>query len=144
LSVVTIALALGWRSTAPNVDGSVAVPGTEASVTSPLELLALSHVQEPGAMTISGRVQNPRSGSSLSGVQATVLVLGRDGSVVSSGRASLESAVLRPGGVAAFSIRVPATDAAARYRVGFRGHDDQALSHIDRRSAEAIARKEAP
>jgi hypothetical protein len=142
LSVVTIVLALGWRST-PRIDGP-ATAATEASVSSPLELLALSHVQESGSITIRGRVQNPHSGPALSSVQATALVLGRDGTTISGGRASLEALVLRPGEESAFTIRIPVTEAAARYRVGFRGPDDQALSHIDRRSAEAIARKEAP
>ncbi len=145
LTVVAFIVGAGWRSMTPRETGTAAVQTSHPdAAVSPLELLALSHEQEPGWITIRGRVQNPTGGSPLSNVQATVLVFASDGEVLTSARAALDAPALQAGEESPFTIRVPVAEAVARYRVGFRGADDRPMGHVDRRSADSIARKEAP
>ena len=109
----------------------------------PLELLSLAHKQQGGTLVITGLVQNPRGSAVVSGAQATVLVFGANGSLIASGRAPLDFTTLAAGDESPFVIRVETTG-AARYRVGFRGANDQTLAHVDRRNLDALARKETP
>lgn len=139
--LVLVAMAsLGWRA----VRSDVAAPGTEVAAASgqPLELLSLGHVAEGTALTIRGVVQNPRAAVSVSDVEATVLAFSADRAVVASGRAPLDFATLAPGAESPFVIHLPGASNVARYRVSFRGKDGRALGHVDRRHADAIARKE--
>jgi hypothetical protein len=136
-SIVTF----GWSALTRDASSPAAA---SASPAPPLELLSLSHAQESGAITISGRVQNPRGGRPLARVEATVLVFGSDGALQATGHAPLEIATLAPGEESPFVVRVPVTGPPARYRVAFRGENDRALGHIDRRDPDAIARKQEP
>jgi len=143
----------GWKSIVPDVPapaargasaGSLAPdPRVGPAAAAPLELLSLAHQQQQGSLTISGVVQNPRSGTPLGRVHATVLVFGGDGALLTSARAPLDTVILAPGVESPFVIHVPVAS-AARYRVGFRGENDQALGHVDRRDPEALARQEVP
>ena len=105
-----------------------------------LELLSLTHDQEPGGLKITGLVQNPRQGAVLTQVTATALLFGGDGTFLASGRAPLDFTTLRPGDESGFVITVPVSAAVARYRVGFRGEDGRIIGHVDRRSTGTIAR----
>lgn len=109
----------------------------------PLELVALSHAQEPGMLIVSGLVQNPGDGRARSRAVATAVLLDTDGRLVATGHSPLDVARLEPGDESPFVIRIPAPRAVARYRVSFRAADDTPLPHIDRRDA-SLARKEAP
>jgi hypothetical protein len=126
--------------------GGDATAGTTAAAqphgTVPLELLSLRHTSDGGMLTVTGLVQNPHNGGPLSRVQATLFVFGRGGTLLTSGRAPLDYTALTPGDESPFVIKVPVTGDVERYRVGFRGHDDRVIAHVDRRSADAVAQRE--
>jgi len=61
-----------------------------------------------------------------------VFVYNGDGGFVTSGRATVDSTLLGPGGETAFTVTVPAATQIGRYRVSFRT-DDRVIPHIDRR-----------
>lgn len=121
--------------------GTAPAQAAAAAEDAPLELLSLRHTQQDGMLTITGLVQNARTGKALSRVKATLFVFGPGGSFITSGRAPLDFTTLGPGDESPFVIRVPVSGDVARYRVGFRGDDDRVLAHVDRRSADAIAQK---
>ena len=143
LTAAIAVLVLGWsafsqRQTAP---ATTATDLAEAIIEAPLELLSLRHAQQDGMFTITGLVQNPRTGRDLSRVKATLFVFGPGGAFITSGRAPLDFTTLRPGDESPFVIRVPVKGDVARYRIGFRGDDDRVLAHVDRRPTDAIAQK---
>jgi hypothetical protein len=109
-----------------------------------LDLLSLTHAQNPESLTITGLVQNPRSGQTMSKVVATAMLFGADDTFVASGKTALDLTTLRPGDESGFVITVPLASAPStavtRYRVGFRGEDGRIIGHIDRRMSTAIAR----
>lgn len=133
-ALVSLAM-FGWtQMRAPeSLPVSVAAPGP-ASTASALELLSLRHTNDGNTLTVTGLVQNPKDGTTLSNVQATLFVFGSNGSFLTSGRAALDFTSLVPGDESPFVIRVPISGNVARYRVGFRGRDDQVLAHVDRRT----------
>ena len=141
IAVVVGAVVFGWTVVRDDV-GLGGATQAEQILERPLELVSLSHAERDGGLTITGLVQNPRGAAVLTRVQATVLVFGADGALLSSGRAPLDFATLPPGDESPFVIRVPVTG-AARYRVGFRNEADQPISHVDRRSSAAMVAKEA-
>jgi hypothetical protein len=124
---------------------STAAPSGSAPVPQPvpLELLTLSHTQQPSGLTISGTVYNPRSAAAVSEVFAAAVLFGPDGNFLTSARAPLDFTTLRPGEESPFVIAVPVAGAVARYRVGFRGADGSVIAHVDRR-ADATAAQNAP
>ena len=141
MAAVIVVLFLGWSAVGRDAPESMAANAAAAVETAPLELLSLRHAQENGMLTVSGLVQNPRTGKTLSQVKATLFVFGPGGSFLTSGRAPIDFTALGPGEESPFVIRVPVSGEVARYRVGFRGDDDRVLAHVDRRSADAIAQK---
>lgn len=118
-------------TTAPAAEGQ-----TQAA---PLELLSLRHTQQPGTLTITGLVQNPRSGVALSRVTATAFLFSDDGTFLASGRAPLDFSTIGPGDESPFVVTVPVTGSVARYRVGFRGEDGRVIAHVDRRASGTMA-----
>ena len=139
----------GSRSTASMRSGdaasamrrsSVTPQGSEAD-TAPLELLSLHHVHEPERLVITGVVQNPRAGATLSRVAATAFLFAPDGSFLTSSRAPLDFTNLTPGIESPFVVTVPVTGTVARYRIGFRTEDGRVIAHLDRRTPEALAQK---
>lgn len=114
-----------------------------ASVEHPLELVSLSHAQEPGSLVVSGLVQNPAGGRAQARALVSAVLLGADGRPVATGRAPLDIARLEPGDESPFVIRIPVAQPVSRYRVSFRAADDTPLPHVDRRDP-SLARKEAP
>jgi hypothetical protein len=105
----------------------------------PLELLTLSHTQQPSGLTISGTVYNPRGAAAVSQVFAAAVLFGPDGNVLTSARAPLDFTTLRPGEESPFVIAVPVAGAVARYRVGFRAADGSVIAHVDRRAGATAA-----
>jgi hypothetical protein len=118
-------------------------PVTTGMAAQPLELLSLEHRRDADDLTISGIVQNPREGTALSRIEATVLALDRDGKQVASARAPIDFTTLAPGQESPFFVRVPAAN-VARFRVSFTGPGNQPLTHVDRRNLDSLARKEVP
>ena len=99
----------------------------------PIELVALGHDRDGDRLTVRGVVRNPSSGAALDRVTAVVLVFKDDGGFVGSGRASVDSSVLGPGGETAFTVTVPGANNVGRYRVSFRT-DDRVVPHVDHRA----------
>ena len=130
-----------WPSNRVPVTTEAASPASSASL---LELLSLHHTQETASLTITGLVQNPRSGAPLSKITATAMLFGADGAFIGSGRTPLDLTTLRPGDESGFVITVPMASSAAanvsRYRIGFRGEDGRIIGHVDRRTTPSIAR----
>src|SRR5688500_98798 len=97
MAIVVSGVFLGLRALGTLDGGSNSAPAStrataEASApvaSGPLELLSLQHAEENGSLVISGMVQNPRAGTALSGVQATVVLLAADGRTLASNRAPL-------------------------------------------------------
>ena len=126
----------GWtQMRAPeSVPATSVADSGPASAATALELLSLRHTHDGHTLTVTGLVQNPKDGTPLSNVQATLFVFGSNGSFLTSGRAALDYTSLVPGDESPFVIRVPVSGDVARYRVGFRGRDDRVLAHVDRRT----------
>jgi hypothetical protein len=143
LALVVVAAAIGARSLGGLHEAPASAPlvhaSTEATVTL-LELMSLTHAEESGTLKITGLVQNPRGGAPISKVTATAFVFGADGTFLASGKAPLDFTVLRGGDESGFVINVPVSVPVARYRVGFRGEDNQIIGHVDRRGSATIAR----
>jgi hypothetical protein len=110
-----------------------------APTTPPLELLSLHDAREGSTLTITGLVQNPRGGATLTRVTVTAFVFDKSGAFLASGRALLDVTLLGPGDQSPFLVTVPVTGAVARYRVGFRGEDGHVIAHIDKRVQAAVA-----
>ena len=134
----------GWTAIRPTTPATPTSQTVVQAGEPPLELLDLQHAQQNGTLVISGIVQNPRNAAALSQIQATVLLFGPTGEMLTSGRAPLDFTTLSPGDQSPFVIRMAVAKAVARYRVGFRGENDRVLGHVDRRNLDAVARKQAP
>ncbi|MCA1562419.1 MAG: hypothetical protein LC753_01750 [Acidobacteria bacterium] len=135
-AAIVIAVAAWPRSETPVSTSDAAVPAQPALPA--LELVSLRHVQQPGMLTITGLVHNPRGGQSLAGVTATGFVFDGDGGFLASGRAPLDFTALAAGDESPFVITVPVTGSVARYRVGFRAQDGRVIAHVDRRAGAAV------
>jgi hypothetical protein len=104
----------------------------------PLELVALGHDRDGDRLTVRGIVRNPPSGAAVDKLTAVVFMFDRDGNFLGSGRATVESSALGPGGESTFLVTVPGASSVGRYRVSFRT-DDRVVPHVDRRE-HALAR----
>ena len=120
----------------------MAAPAAAATAATqpPLELLTLTHTQQPSGLTISGTVYNPRGGAPVSQVFAAAILFGPDGSFLTSARAPLDFTTIAPGQESPFVVSVPVSGTVARYRVGFRTADGSVIAHIDRRADGTAAR----
>ena len=105
----------------------------------PLELLALGHERTGDDLTVRGVIRNPSTGVAVDRLTAVVFVFNRDGGFLTSGRATVESPALVPGGESRFVVTVPSATDVGRYRVSFRT-DDRVVAHVDRREP-ALARR---
>jgi hypothetical protein len=99
----------------------------------PLELVALSHDRDENQLTVRGVVRNPASGIEMDRLTAVVVLLNRDGNVVTTGRAAVAAPALIPGGESPFAVTVPESGEVARYRVSFRS-DERPVPHVDKRA----------
>jgi hypothetical protein len=113
----------------------VASPATAAG----LELMSLRDGREPGSLTITGLVQNPRGGATLSRVTVTAYAFDDKGAFLASGRALIDVVTLAPGDESPFVVSVPVTETVARYRIGFRGEDGRVIAHVDKRQQAPVA-----
>jgi hypothetical protein len=137
-AIVTVAgyVLLSRDTTMADTTAPAAAAQTQGA---PLELLSLRHTQQPGTLTITGLVQNPRSGVALSRVTATAFLFSEEGTFLASGRAPLDFSTIGPGDESPFVVTVSVTGSVARYRVGFRGEDGRVIAHVDRRASGTMA-----
>jgi hypothetical protein len=140
VALVLVAGAWTWSSVATSTPDSTKAAAAEA----PLELLSLRHAVEDQNFVVTGLVQNPRTGTQLMRVEATVLLFDSRGTMLTSGRAPLDFTTLAAGDESPFLIRVPVSGTVAKYRVGFRRADGNVLGHLDRRNHESIAQRQEP
>ena len=110
-----------------------------AAVKAELELLSLHDARQADSLTITGLVQNPRTGAPLSRVAVTAYTFDGSGSFLASGRALIDVTALAPGGESHFTVTVPAGNSVARYRVGFRDEAGRVIAHVDRRQPAPVA-----
>src|SRR5258708_11881068 len=85
-----------------------------------IELVALGYEREGDLIIVRGVVRNPSSGAELDHVTAVVLLFKEDGGFLTTGRATLQSSALEPGGETTFAVTVPSVNGGGRYRVSFR------------------------
>jgi hypothetical protein len=112
-------------------------PAAAAPAPVPLELVALGHERDGDRLTVRGVVRNPASGAARDRVTAVVFLFNRDGGFLASGRATVESPTLPPGGESTFVVTIPGASDVGRYRVSFRT-DDRILPHVDRRMVTKV------
>jgi hypothetical protein len=98
-----------------------------------LELMAMTHTRQSGALIVSGLVHNA-SPTETAPLTTIVTALDREGQVVARGSASLSA--LAPGKTLPFSVRIDYPGPLGRYRVSFRSSAG-VLPHIDRRGPPA-------
>jgi hypothetical protein len=134
----TLLLSSGSRSAQATAAASRTAPGEQANPV-PLELLALGHDRTGDELTVRGVIRNPSAGVAVDRLTAVVFLFNRDGSFLTSGRATVESPALVPGGESRFVVSVPSAADVGRYRVSFRT-DDRVVPHVDRREP-ALARR---
>jgi hypothetical protein len=140
-SIVFLALASHGRAPAARraPAETPAAVAAGATANNGLELLSLRDTRQPGSLTITGLVQNPRDGASLSRVTVTAYTFDDHGAFLASGRAPIEIATLAPGDESPFVVTVPVSEGVARYRIGFRGEDGRVIAHIDKRQTGPVA-----
>lgn len=136
-SVAALAVVSSSASGEATLRSESAVPAAprpqRPAETEPVELVALGHDREGDRLTVRGVVRNPSSGVALDRVTAVVLVYKEDGGFAGSGRATVDSTTLGPGGETAFTVTVPGATHIGRYRVSFRT-EDRVVPHVDRRN----------
>jgi hypothetical protein len=138
LATATLLLSSGSQTAKAAAAESRTTPaGTPNPV--PLELLALGHDRTGDDLTVRGVIRNPSSGVAVDRLTAVVFLFNRDGSFLTTGRATVESPALVPGGESRFVVTVPSAADVGRYRVSFRT-DDRVVPHVDRREP-ALAKR---
>jgi hypothetical protein len=143
-SLILLALTATAKSAATRQAGRTAAAAVAANAGSNpsvagLELLSLRDTRQPGSLTITGLVQNPRGGAPLSRVTVTAYAFDDQGAFLASGRASIDVTALAPGDESPFVVSVPVTETVARYRIGFRNEDGRVIAHIDKRQQAPVA-----
>lgn len=135
--VVLVAIISAAVLTFPGSRGDPALEDAQV----PVELLALTHEHHDGMLAISGTVRNPGDGPAERRLTVMALALDRDGTVVATGRASLEPTGLPTGTESTFAVSLPA-DHATRYRISFQ-FENMTVPHLDRRAGPAGALRPA-
>ena len=127
---------IGSRHLVPSRPDRPAV--AQASAKAPLELLALEHDRDGDRFIVRGIVRNP-TGATIDGLAAVVSVFGRDGGLITSGRAAVAASALAPGAETPFVVTVSGADDVERYHLSFRT-DAGVVPHLDRRPRGLVAR----
>lgn len=130
------------RRVGPEVSAAktVSAPAAMSAAVAPLELVSLRHTQDGGTLTITGLVQNPKTGAAVSRLTATAVVFAPDGTFLAGGKAPLDYTSLAAGDESPFVVTVPVRGSVARYRVGFRAEDGSVVAHVDRRTGDVARR----
>ena len=106
-----------------------------------LELVALTHDRDADRLVVRGIVRNPPGGAGLTHLTAVVQLFDRDGGVVATGRAEVDSRHACAGYGSAVRRRDPERRRHRRYRVSFRT-DERVIPHVDRRDRMMAAAQE--
>ena len=127
---------LGVRVARPPEGPRAAASGNASHQRSdaPLELLELEHERDGERLVVRGIVRNPANAAERDGLAAVVLLVGRDGDVVSSARAALPVEKLAPGATVPFVVNVTHAADVDRFRVSFRS-EARVEPHVDRRTS---------
>ena len=139
-SAVLFTVALRRVGPEVNAAKTATAPGAMRAAVAPLELVSLRHTQDGGTLTITGLVQNPKTGAPVTRLTATAVVFAPDGTFLASGQAPLDYTSLAAGDESPFVVTVPVRGSVARYRVGFRGEDGSVVAHVDRRAGDVARR----
>ena len=133
VGVVKVTAHRSW--VVPGSDAPTRATGAgAASAPAPLELLSLRHsAEEAGFFTVTGLVKGPADTRISRGVVAVVYLFAEDGTYFAMGRSPIDRPALAPSEESPFVVRVPASAAVGRYRVGFRLDDGEVVAHVDRR-----------
>jgi len=127
----------GPRGVVPSAQDRPAV--AQASANAPLELLALEHDRDGDRFIVRGIVRNP-TGPAIDGLAAVVSVFGRDGGLITTGRAPVFVSTLAAGSETPFVVSVPGADNVERYQLSF--HTASGLvPHLDRRAHGLMAQR---
>lgn len=113
--------------------GSRAVSSASAPLSTPLELVALTHNRADGSLAVSGLVRNPPAGGRVQALEAKVRVFDAAGILIGTRSAPVDAATLAPGQEASFAVALGDLVTAARYRVSFHAAGTM-LPHVDRRT----------
>ncbi len=113
--------------------GSRAVSSASAPLSTPLELVALTHNRADGSLAVSGLVRNPPAGARVQALEAEVRVFDAAGILIGTRSAPVDAATLAPGQEASFAVALGDLVTAARYRVSFHAAGTM-LPHVDRRT----------
>ena len=124
--------ASGRSDRSKRIDATASPEPEQTSRIEPLELVALGHDRDGDRLTVRGVVRNPASGMALDRITAVVLVYKVDGGFVGSGRATVDSTMLGPGGETAFTVTVPAAGQIGRYPREL-PYLNRVVPHVDRR-----------
>ena len=148
-SAILFALTSTGKAAATRQAGRAAVtaPAAQAAANpavAGLELLSLRDARQPGSLTITGLVQNPRGGAPLSRVTVTAYAFDDKGAFLASGRALIDVTTLAAGDESPFVVSVPVTETVARYRIGFRSEDGRVIAHVDKRQQASVAALDLP
>ena len=127
------------RAPAAGSAAATAQPVASPATTAGLERMSLRDGRQPGSLTITGLVHNPRGGATLSRVTVTAYAFDDKGAFLASGRALIDVTTLAPGDESPFVVSVPVTETVARYRIGFRGEDGRVIAHVDKRQQAPVA-----
>jgi hypothetical protein len=138
-SIVLFALAARGPKSATATAPAAAGHANAAAPLAGLELISLRDARQADSLTITGLVQNPRTGQPLTRVTVTAYTFDDKGSFLASGRALIDVTALTPGDESPFVVTVPVTETVARYRIGFRGEDGRVIAHVDKRHQAPIA-----
>jgi hypothetical protein len=110
----------------------------QASANASLELVALEYDRDGDRFIVRGIVRNP-TGAAIDGLAAVVSVFGRDGGLITSGRAAAPVSTLEPGAETPFVVTVSGADDVDRYHLSF--HTAAGIvPHLDRRARSVMAR----
>ena len=123
----------------PHRDTVTAAAAPDAArADAPLELLALEQDRDGEGLIVRGIVRNPAGAAERDGLAAVVLLFGRDGGLMSTGRAPVPMARLMSGATTPFVVAIPGAGEVDRFRVSFRT-DARIEPHVDRRTHGELA-----
>lgn len=128
--MIAIFILMGNGSSAPVAAGGETV----TSIAKGLELLALDHERQDNQLIVRGTLNNLPAQSESDSLTAVVVLLGPDGGLVASTRATITPDPHTQDADGTFSVMVPNASEIGRYRVSFRRHN-QVVSYHDRRTA---------
>lgn len=118
---------------APAEPAQAAAARASAPADVPLELIALGHEREADRLTVRGVVRGVAPAPAQGPLTAVVSLFDREGTLIGSGRGTVQGAEADLAGERTFVVTVNSAGNVGRYRVSFRS-DDHIVPHVDRRA----------